>query len=1647
MDQSKRELFQKLHDESLKDYETFKKKRYKAIWRSQIEKYPETAHFVYELLQNADDARATNSLFVLSKECLVFKHNGTKHFDITDVDNEDIKQGDINAICSLWSSKAEDDVTIGKFGVGFKSVFKYVDSPEIYDDEFKFKIDNYIVPTEIETDHQLRQKGETLFVLRFKEPEKAFKHIEDRLKELKNPILYLNHLKSIEWKYADDDVVHSYNKEVHKEFEKDGVTCEDVFLTSGEKQVELYLFTKKVELINPNTGNRAQQNINVAYYLKEDRSLDVEKGRNIFCFFATSDSYGMCFESHGPFMLNESRTNILRDDNDVNEVLDDSILELASQALLYLKEFQLLNENLFAMVPKETEYLREKGMLALVKNKYKEVIKNNELILARDGTYKYPSKVRRGASPELERLIDKSQLNQLLKTVDVDFVAVKNREEINSNESKEYFAELGIKEFNNDELARCVDGAFLDLQQEWIGKFYNYISEYARQLWNKNGAALRTKPIIKTTGKVWKSPYYLDERQNEQPNVYLPTESFGKEKTDCFDFVDNEHFQKYERFFKDLGLKEPDSMDFIDRGILPKYRKLKDKALNREEVENGQIQDGIHSIWVGTNSDVDYYNAYYKCVHLSGEELASDFQSVFRIWKDSNDSQKKSVADKLIKDWWICAKKYDGEAELHFLCKIRNGNIGGVLLFDDNDQMTDFYPFGCFVDYEKYISLESVDQKEAKEFFKSLGVKFSLIIQEEVVKWWSASDRILSEFRNQGISQSAFQYYNPADIRDYKFEGWSGIPSGFNEIQSKLVWACICDMPQNEIQKIKTASCTAKRKYHTNESPKLFETDSTMFYMLKHDKWIYKEKKISCSPNEITKEEFLALGYGDCTLIKDLGFKLDSFSSQVPLERPRPVFFGTPEQQQWQKIGKRVEDLGLTEEELKEFAEEKRRKAEVRQNREKRLEYQGKPVEIRQSIEGLGSGTKESKQESDQPRTEYSEQEPRKQKTDRSVELQKFIDKQNEKIQNEEEKEELRNSMDGKQKYSKGWFSDGLKIEYLNAKEDSKDKIAKSISLSFSRVTPEHSNVYCFSDSSQLIPRWLEELDGDLKVTLRFVDGEDVNVNFAMASVQDFSLKLRGKGNDEDLLKQIAWDKLTVATLDVNNPKGLVKNLSEAFSGLPFPDDFDMKSELKDNLKFVFGPPGTGKTYYLAHEIITKRISEGNGCRILVLTPTNQAADVITKELVSANPNTYKDWLGRFVATNDQEIEDWDLVWDRKSTLYRQKKCCLVSTIARLSYDFFENDLGDKFFIKDMDWDCVICDEGSMISLPEIMYAIYKFSYDRSGEYKGVPIFIAGDPKQLQPIDTCGVWGAENVYDVVELNSFKNPQTQPIQFEVVNLKQQRRSVPAIGELFSRYSYDGMLEHYRKSEEILDLHLDMLKLKPITYLPFYVNNFDDIYGAKKMSGSNVHIYSAILTAELCRYIAKEYARNAEDKKLKIGVICPYIAQVQLIDRLLSGYNNLPSVETVEIHVGTIHSFQGDECNIVFALFNPPKGMASKKQDQFTMLLNDDHLVNVAISRARDYLCIMVPNENSYGRENLTDVNKVADVIESRDFPNKDFVGRIDCEEIESLLFGERNYLKNNSFVTSHQMANVYTPSNFDFEIRVDENAIDIQIGNR
>jgi superfamily I DNA and/or RNA helicase len=83
------------------------------------------------------------------------------------------------------------------------------------------------------------------------------------------------------------------------------------------------------------------------------------------------------------------------------------------------------------------------------------------------------------------------------------------------------------------------------------------------------------------------------------------------------------------------------------------------------------------------------------------------------------------------------------------------------------------------------------------------------------------------------------------------------------------------------------------------------------------------------------------------------------------------------------------------------------------------------------------------------------------------------------------------------------------------------------------------------------------------------------------------------------------------------------------------------------------------------------------------------------------------------------------------------------------------------------------------------------------------------------------------------------------------------------------------------------------------------------------------------------------------------------------------------DAVKIQVGTIHGFQGDECDIIIAVFNPPPTISRSPQ----MFLNKQNILNVAISRARDYLFIVMPDEETDGVENLHKIAKIERLVKS------------------------------------------------------------------
>lgn len=114
--------------------------------------YTDPGHFLVELLQNAEDARARTFRVHISQAAVTVWHDGVP-FDAKDV---------VGVLSIGQTTKQKDQ--IGFFGVGFKSVYEITERPQVYSGPFCFEIADVSIPRRLErpADHE----AGTLLVLR-----------------------------------------------------------------------------------------------------------------------------------------------------------------------------------------------------------------------------------------------------------------------------------------------------------------------------------------------------------------------------------------------------------------------------------------------------------------------------------------------------------------------------------------------------------------------------------------------------------------------------------------------------------------------------------------------------------------------------------------------------------------------------------------------------------------------------------------------------------------------------------------------------------------------------------------------------------------------------------------------------------------------------------------------------------------------------------------------------------------------------------------------------------------------------------------------------------------------------------------------------------------------------------------------------------------------------------------------------------------------------------------------------------------------------------------------------------------------------------------------------------------------------------------
>ncbi|WP_243292189.1 AAA domain-containing protein [Bacillus sp. FJAT-47783] len=416
-------------------------------------------------------------------------------------------------------------------------------------------------------------------------------------------------------------------------------------------------------------------------------------------------------------------------------------------------------------------------------------------------------------------------------------------------------------------------------------------------------------------------------------------------------------------------------------------------------------------------------------------------------------------------------------------------------------------------------------------------------------------------------------------------------------------------------------------------------------------------------------------------------------------------------------------------------------------------------------------------------------------------------------------------------------------------------------------------------------------------------------------------------------------------------------------------------------ITYVWGPPGTGKTYTLARVAANKYIQKK---QVLILAHSNQAVDVLMNEIASFLKK--KDRLKegdilRYGTQTSDTLQSCHLLtttqllekhhpnlFEKKARLMEERRLLkqdltrsfskrdsdrLLELEKQITYVLEKVHQKDIQFAKDAkvigttlakaasdpiiyekDFDVIIVDEASMAYIPQAAFAATL----------GKRSIICGDFKQLPPIAQARhplvtEWLKDDIFHKSGVaDSVKKGELHPHLFL---LKEQRRMHPAISSFTNHYIYESLVGDH---PSVSTSREEIVQRAPFSHQASILldTSFTGEYGlSEKHSNSRMNLWHLMLSFQLLHEAYLDGARS-------IGYVTPYRAQAMLMEKLLSDLYEQER-QTADIISATVHRFQGSERDVM--IFDT---VDSHPFDRAGMLLtgrDSERLINVAITRTK------------------------------------------------------------------------------------------------
>lgn len=592
--------------------------------------YSDSNHFVYELLQNAEDENASKVLIEFRNNRLVFYHNGDP-FDYDDVKG-------VSSMLMGTKDKTSGQ-QIGRFGMGFKSVFKYTDEPLIYSDEESFKIESYLLPVEIDDDWDYFYKKEALkiklsngkwyhpfreeehltkIVIPFKKTKENGRiesidgtDVLDKLKGLTGEILlFLTHIREIIWidknnsEYARITISQADN-------DKHLLTCRiEGTALHGREKINRFLKYKSVF----DHSEMTSAEVSVAYNLNGPctRVNALDESVPIWVYFPTRERTNLPFLVHGSFETAVSREKLMTPSK-FNDYLKKELSDLIALSLEDLAERKMVTQEFIRTVlMKAFEDEENNHSIAGLKQRITTAFRTRALLPDLDMNYHMLPELEIAIPFEIADFRNVAMFSETF-THGRKFVAF-------NNEQQKYFGayykwlrdDLRVKAFKLSDWAKNMKPlaeVYIEASSKMsnVDKFYSMLSNYRESLFDSGKSFSKYGPygmaIKDDLPCAWKEfrkmPVIINENrhfipafiENEQ-NIYL-TSSSNYKKINSESLVHHAFSEQFRALFSEaFNILEFDNYQYVKEKIIRKYIDI-DESINfdNDDFEKEHIED------------------------------------------------------------------------------------------------------------------------------------------------------------------------------------------------------------------------------------------------------------------------------------------------------------------------------------------------------------------------------------------------------------------------------------------------------------------------------------------------------------------------------------------------------------------------------------------------------------------------------------------------------------------------------------------------------------------------------------------------------------------------------------------------------------------------------------------------------------------------------------------------------------------------------------------------------------------------------------------------------------------------------------------------------------------------------------------------